>query len=254
MIIYYLHLQYHTKATKIKIVSVDGMVGAGKTTLLRHLACGTSKKFHPIIGIYYTNYRRNYLLIEEPIHLYQRNGLLKLCLEEPETHEDVFQMSASHIMHVHLLNVIELAIKLNINTIIMERHLVTVYRTFGAGTIEKYPTIEMNLSTSHQIAVEDLTSRFQNVLYKGQILHGCIYVDWADHSQLVKNIVLRGREMEINKLKNDESYSVNKWLEKKYKHMLEIINVPIFYISEKFGDGNNMMDLVKDIHNYLENI
>jgi hypothetical protein len=152
------------------------------------------------------------------------------------------------------VNVIELAIKLNIDTIIIERHLITVYSTFGAGVIEKYPAVEMNLCTSYQIAIEDLTTRFHNELYKGLILHGCIYVDWADHSQLVKNIMLRGREMEIKKLKNEDSYSVNKWLEKKYKHMLEIINIPIFYISEKFGDRHNINELVEDIHMYLKNI
>jgi hypothetical protein len=193
------------------------------------------------------------MLVEEPLHLYQRNGLLKACLTMGENTEDVFQVSATHLLHIHLLNVIEFAISAKVNIIIMERHLETVKRTFAEGVIDRYPAVEMNLLTGYQVAVEDITARFHNNLKDQKILHGCIFVNWASLETLTANIIKRGREMEI-KLITDGTYRVNNWLDKKYKHMLEIINVPIYMVTDKFGDGNDIEHLKHDIDTYIKHI
>ena len=237
----------------IKVISVDGCVGSGKTTLLRHLACGAAKQFHGIVGTYYINIHNNYLLVEEPLHLYQRNGLLKNCLDKSTSSEDIFQVSVMHLLHVHMVNVIELAINSRITTILMERHIETVRRTFVECVIERYPGVEMNLVTGYQISLEDLVGRFSEKLLGRKILHGCIYIDWADHKTLTENILQHGREMETQLLQDGDTYIVNKWLDKKYKHMLEIINVPVYYISEKFG-GTGLEQLKSKIDNYIKNI
>jgi hypothetical protein len=228
-------------------------VGAGKTTLLRLLASDAPKQYHDIVGTYYVDTHKGYLLVEEPLHLYQRNGLLKTCLDKSTSSEDVFQVSVMHLLHVHAINMLELAMTLGVEVILMERHIETVRRTFMECVIERYPGVEINLITGYQICLEDLIGRFGKKLVDGKLLHGCIYVDWADHKTLTKNIMQRGREMETRLIQDGGTYAVNNWLEKKYKHMLEIINVPIYYICEKFGK-NDAEQFKRKIDIYIKNI
>jgi deoxyadenosine/deoxycytidine kinase len=246
--------QFYTNDLIIRVISVDGCIGAGKTTLLRHLASGASKQFHDIIGAYYINEQKQYLLVEEPLHLYQRNGLLKSSLMKSNNSMDIFQVSVMHLMHVHMQNVLELAMTLKLKVIIIERHIETVRHTFMDGVIEKYPDVEMNLLTGYQIAQEDLIGRYAKNLADKKLLHGCIYVDWADAKTLTDNIIRRGREMETQLIHEGDTYVVNNWLDKKYREMLEIINVPVYYISEKFGEGQEMSHLKIKIDNYIDNI
>ena len=113
----------HPGSPKIKAISVDGCVGAGKTTLLRHLASGAPRQYQDMVGAYYVDHNKKYLFVEEPLHLYQKNGLLKTCLDRSSGSEDIFQVSAMHLLHVHALNVLELAMTLGVNVILFERHI-----------------------------------------------------------------------------------------------------------------------------------
>jgi deoxyadenosine/deoxycytidine kinase len=247
-------IKYLSRPVRIKIIAIEGKVGGGKTTLLRHLCNDVTKHYDTIIGIFYIDYENHCMYVEEPIHLYQTNGLLNICLEYPCEHEDVFQLSVLHIMHIHLINVLEFAKNYSMHMVVMERHISTVQKSFTQNIMERYPAIEMNLMTSYQIAVEDLLKRYKHVLYNENILNGCIYVDWATQSQLTENIIQRGRESELKMLNNQEQYSVNIWLEVKHRHMLEVLNIPIYYVTKKFNTNSGMTETRSRINNFLKHI
>jgi deoxyadenosine/deoxycytidine kinase len=238
----------------IKVVVVEAKVGGGKSTFIRQLGGNVDKQFDVIIGTYYVNHIKGYMLVEEPLHLYQRNGMLKLCLLNPVEYDDVFQLSAGHIMHTHLTNVLDFAKHNGIKIVVMERHIYTVYKSFAEMVIDRVPHIEPNLSASYQLCVEDVLKKYGNVMHNKSLLHGCIYLDWASHETLCSNIRNRGREAELKILKNDAVYPVNMWLEKKHKHMLEIINVPIFYITEKIDIDIKSSKTIDEVYTFLENI
>ena len=135
----------------------------------------------------------------------------------------------------------------------MERHLITVYKSFGENVIERYPSIEMNMITAYHLAIEDLLKTYKHILHNNSILSGCIYVNWASQADLRENILKRGRESEIKILKDHKVYSVNVMLEKKHAHMLEVLNIPIYFLNEKI-DRYNAKTILGQIRCFLDDI
>ena len=233
----------------IRIAVIDGPVGSGKSSLIRLLCGNVNKSYHPIVGVYYVDRSLNYMYIEEPLHLLMRNGLLKLSMEHPNRFEDLFQLSASHILHVHLNNVLQIAVENNVRLIVMERHITTVYHVFGESVKERFPNIELYLMNAYHLAIEDITARYRSILHNGTLLHGCIYLKWASHREMTENIVKRGRDMELKALSGELIYPFNRELEVKQKQMLEILNVPTYYVHKKTGEIKEIMVFLKHILN-----
>ena len=225
------------RQSKVKVICCDGLVGSGKTHVVRLLAAGLRQQFHPIIGTYYLDKKNNRMYVEEPLHLLHKNNLLNLTFERPTEHEDIFQVLVSHMLHTHFNFVIEKALQEQVGLIIMERHIKTVYHTFASCISDKYPNCELHLLTAYQNACEDLLLKYGDKLHNSRLLHGCVYISWISHKDLVTNILSRGRIHEVNLLL-DQEYPVNKILEHKHQQMLELLNVPIYHFKNKFCEGN----------------
>jgi hypothetical protein len=160
---------------------------------------------------------------------------------------EMFLLTASHILHTHLNNVLQLAINNKVRLIVMERHIDTVYHAFGESVKERFPNIEMFLLTAYQMAVEDVTARYRSFLHNGALLHGCVYLKWASHRDMTENIVKRAREMELKVLAGETVYPFNRELEIRHKQMLEILNVPVYYVHKKSGERKEILLFLKHI-------
>jgi hypothetical protein len=150
-------------------------------------------------------------------------------------------------MHVHLDNVIALACYYNVKTVVMERHLISVYHSFGELIKEKYPCIVMNMISAYQLTTEDLMLKYNSILYKGRLLHACIYINCCSQQNLAVNMRQRGREIEIDILGNQKIYPYNISLEFKHKYMLEILNMPVLHVKEKNYNTSKIIDFIKSI-------
>jgi hypothetical protein len=112
---------------------------------------------------------------------------------------------------------------------------------------ENFPDVEMFLLTAYQLAVEDLALKYRNVLQNSTLLHACIYVKWATQEEMADNIVKRGRQMELKVLGGKKTYPPNHDLLIKQKQMLEIANVPIYYVHKKSGERAEVLRFLNQI-------
>ena len=230
----------------IKIIVCEGLVSSGKSFIIKKMSGGVEKRFHPIVGGYYVNRTLDCMFVEEPLHLLMRNNMLKTSLQSTSS-QHLFQVTASHILHTHLDHVIALGVKYNIGKIVIERHLITVYHTFGQIIKEKYPVSVMHLTSAFELATEDLVLKYKSQLHNSVILHGCIYVKHFSHQALVENIKTRGRQYEVIALGDKKIYPCNVELEIEQRHMLEILNVPIYYVQKKDESIKLMLTFIRQL-------
>ena len=213
----------------VYVVSVEGLIGAGKSTLIQSLSQrhGGQLCHHPVLGSYHL--LGDIMAVEENVKLYNLHGCLDANIIDPSLSTFMalkVQLDCMVTIHSALAH----SMKHGVSVLIIERHLLIGYHTFGSMASDQCPSLTPFTTAEVETIYMKLQADFGSFVAGGKFMHGIVYLK-ATQQQAILNIKKRMHEADRNLIKANgggiEECVNNQLLEERLVPVLKRMKVPL---------------------------